>query len=114
MVMVKCRKCGNSAEADSFVLDPLARMVVCPNCLKSPKKVIKKEVRIKEIDETFDGIPVLNKKPKLDIIEQKSSVEKIDDRRIKYKCAKCGFKFVYDTVNKRPHDCGYCGELVDF
>lgn len=31
-VMVKCRKCGNESNADTFQLDHEYRMVVCSNC----------------------------------------------------------------------------------
>lgn len=32
-----CKKCGRSAPAESFVLDNLCGMLVCPDCLKEQK-----------------------------------------------------------------------------
>lgn len=32
-----CKKCGRSAPAESFVLDHLCGMLVCPDCLKEQK-----------------------------------------------------------------------------
>lgn len=32
-----CKKCGRSAPAESFVLDHLCGMLVCPDCLKESK-----------------------------------------------------------------------------
>ncbi|MBM3199410.1 hypothetical protein FJZ53_00620 [Candidatus Woesearchaeota archaeon] len=34
---VKCKKCGRSAPADSFVLDHLQGMLLCPDCIREQR-----------------------------------------------------------------------------
>lgn len=36
-VKINCRKCGQPSESDKFILDPVYKMMVCPNCSRERK-----------------------------------------------------------------------------
>lgn len=36
-VKINCRKCGQPSESDKFILDPVYKMMVCPNCARERK-----------------------------------------------------------------------------
>lgn len=117
MVMVKCRKCGRNSDAEGFVLDSVDKMMICGQCVKD-KKVKKVVQRISFLQEPRIGKEKpfdIKKEIKEQIVEPLDdavSVIKLDAERVKYKCPKCGFGFIYNIVTGRPKNCGYCAETV--
>jgi DNA-directed RNA polymerase subunit RPC12/RpoP len=130
-VSVKCKRCGATALSNTLVLDPDYKMVVCQQCVK--EKQLKEKVH-KELDaekkkklEAQNGIEVEDKQPagwdKEDeylerAYKQKQkqqpqvSVQKIDDDKVKYKCPKCSYTFIYSIEKNHPHACPYCGSDI--
>lgn len=114
-IKVKCKRCGRSANADEFVLDPDFKMMVCPFCIKD--KRMKHEVYV-ELEKEKEKKNVVDKedehlerayKAKL---KQTVKVERIDDEKVKYKCPKCGYSFIYNPARNIPARCSYCGSDV--
>jgi DNA-directed RNA polymerase subunit RPC12/RpoP len=119
-IKVKCRNCGKEYPADQFVLDHVYKMMVCPQCVKDRQK---KEYALKSKTGQAEEEPE-QKKPsgwdKEDEYIEKAYKEKqsrqsnspvfeeIDRDKIKYKCSKCGYKFVYNRLSKTPSKCPYC------
>ncbi|MBT4824142.1 hypothetical protein HN695_04840 [Candidatus Woesearchaeota archaeon] len=52
------------------------------------------------------------------LIEREKEKEKavravrLDDEKVKYKCPKCKYEFVYNTVKQAPARCPYCSDDV--
>ena len=112
-VKVTCKRCGRSVNAEQFTLDPVYKMIVCPFCVQERK--FKKDTKgedhlaqpipagIKvtgakgsskpgDWDNEDDYLEKLYRRRK----EEMGNIQKIDDSRIKYTCAKCKFKFSYN------------------
>lgn len=119
MIMVKCKKCGRKSDAESFVLDNVEKMMLCPLCIKERKtkkstpqiKVIK-DAEGKILKEKNINVKEEIKKQIIPVENNFVSVIKLDSERVKYKCPKCGFGFIYNIVTGRPKICGYCAEQV--
>jgi len=97
-VQVKCRNCGKTAKAKSYVLDPDLKMMVCPECARH-KGTPKPEAQVKpqkpsDWDEDDEYLARAAKKPKKPQLEE----------GMKLKCKKCSYVFVYN--GKRV--CPYC------
>ena len=105
-VKVKCRKCGRLARAADFVLDPIYRMMVCPSCVKERR--ISEDVR-KEF-QAAKAKKAEQQKPKDYDVEDEYlekaynaklqnivKVEKVDDEKVKYRCPKCRYTFLYNV-----------------
>ncbi len=125
-IKVKCKNCGKEAPADSFVLDHVYRMMVCPQCVKDRQKreVIHKEVK-KQAEEAKKEEEELQKKPagwdKDDEYLEKAYAEKmakkmpileISPGKYRYRCRKCKYEFIYNKATKTPSRCPYCNEDV--
>lgn len=142
---VVCRRCGREAQADSFVLDPIYGMLVCPECMKEQKfqsntskaavtkmtsdilmgaktkttpsaaaqpvqKHAQEEAKERPAgwDSEDDYLERMHKqREKLNV-----NYERLDDLRIRYRCTKCDFKFIYHTEKKYPSMCPNCGTRV--
>lgn len=117
-VEVKCRKCGRSAPADSFVLDHVYRMVVCPNCAKDRKRQesihkevgeMKKDAKQKPKDwDDEDAMLEKMHKP----APQPVHVEPIDSENVRIKCPKCSYTFKFNKVRMVPRSCPYCNTPI--
>jgi DNA-directed RNA polymerase subunit RPC12/RpoP len=122
-IKVKCKRCGRSANSTEFVIDPVYRMAVCPACVKERKQSLKVKAEIAQMKGKKEVVD--EKKPagwdKEDAYLEKAytmkmqntvKVEKIDDEKVKYKCAKCSYDFVYNAIKNTPSSCPYCGAKV--
>ncbi len=121
-IKVKCKNCGMLVPTNELVLDNVFKMMVCRTCVKDRK--MREDVH-KELGDK-KGIQVIEeKKPKgwdkdddmLDKLyreKQKEVVqaEKISDDRVRYTCPKCGYKFQYDILAKKPSKCPYCDSEI--
>lgn len=123
---VKCRRCGQNAKSEEFTLDPVYKMMVCPNCVKErkmsamvQKKQAQDAVRTQKIEEQRKQMPPGWDSEDIEInrsySEKQSNrpvIERIDDDRIKYTCKKCKYAFTYYTTQGRPGRCPYCSTAV--
>jgi len=125
-IKVKCKRCGRSSKAEEFVLDSDFRMMVCQNCIKekkmknevydelSKKKELKKG-KIEEVEKKPAGWDkedeYLERTQKMRMKEM-AQVERVDDEKVKYKCPKCSYKFLYNSIKKIPGRCPYCNSDI--
>ncbi|MBN1792788.1 hypothetical protein JW826_03845 [Candidatus Woesearchaeota archaeon] len=121
-VRVKCKKCNREAKSDEFFLDPVYKMMVCPQCVKdrkmqeinAKKEKQKAEAEIaaekvkKDLPPGWDSDDVEIERRYSDKLKNSAGMERIDDDRIKYTCSKCKYKFTYFTTQGRPGRCPYC------
>jgi predicted Zn-ribbon and HTH transcriptional regulator len=108
-VDVKCRKCGRVATSDTFVLDHVFKMMVCPACVKERKY----KERMHEELSASRAKPIEAKQTVKPAVAPEPVEEKIDVDRQKRKCAKCGYLFSYNVVKKTPQHCPYCDHPID-
>jgi Zn finger protein HypA/HybF involved in hydrogenase expression len=129
-IKVICKKCGRSAKASEYVLDPDYKMMVCSACSKerlSQVKTKKQEpIAKREEERTREAQPMKNKPAGWDSDDEalekmtrsrpsanggapKSQYERIDDENVKLTCPKCEYKFTYNTERMNPNSCPYCG-----
>jgi len=118
----KCRKCQRPSSVAAFVLDPVYKMMVCPNCVKDRRsqEIVQKELKqLKESgkvekpqpkgwDAEDEKLERAFKAKKENVVE----AERIDPDKIKYSCPKCSYKFIYDEDRKKPNSCPYCGTPI--
>lgn len=119
-VRIICKRCGKTDLSENFKLDAVWKMVVCSNCQRerrnagmapaqATKKVeAEKVARPAGWDEDEIAIEKMHKQKS----ENTVVVQKIDAERVKYKCPKCSYTFTYNTIEKRPKSCGYCGKEI--
>jgi len=117
---VKCKRCGKMARPEEYVLDPIYRMMVCPSCIKERRthENVHKEVEARKQARSvaeeepkptgFDKEDAYLEKAYREKVKNTVSVEKVSDDKVKYKCPKCNYKFVYDVLKKVPGRCPYC------
>ncbi|PIN86039.1 hypothetical protein COV19_06825 [Candidatus Woesearchaeota archaeon CG10_big_fil_rev_8_21_14_0_10_44_13] len=121
---VKCRQCGRYAKTNEFVLDHGYKMMVCPACVKDRKlrEDVHREVDAQRQAKKKEGMEEVAEKSagwdkedeylnKLHAAKMKNTVkvEYVTDDKVKYTCAKCSYKFIYDMTRKMPPGCPYCG-----
>jgi DNA-directed RNA polymerase subunit RPC12/RpoP len=129
-IKIPCKQCGRQADSTSFILDPVYKKMVCPDCVKSRKLqavlVKKQEETKKDAQKVQEQKPAQAPKPRdwdsddaeLERLAKAKSqqpvavAQRLDSDRVKYTCHKCGYKFVYSLFNKSPNHCGYCGHAV--
>jgi DNA-directed RNA polymerase subunit RPC12/RpoP len=115
-IQAKCKKCGRQANAEAFVLDYDFKMMVCPQCIK--EKRLKKEVRDELAKEANKHTPGWDSEDEYLERTYKSKVNasvkvtKLDDEKVRYKCPKCNYEFIYDIDRKVPGRCPYCTEDI--
>ena len=125
-IKVTCKKCGKQVRSEDFVLDHFYKMVVCKNCVKDRqaresvhRELAKQKEEKKNQEKTEDPKPAgwdkedeyLNRAYKMKL-QSMPEVEKVDDKRVKYTCQKCKYKFTYDRERMVPPNCPYCGLAV--
>lgn len=117
-IKVKCKRCGRAADSNEFVLDPIYRMLVCPNCVKERRS---KEAAVKKQEEKppekpkpagWDIEDEYLEKAHRAKIRNTAAAEKIDDTYVNYKCPHCGYQFKYNTVKRSPGRCPYCSSDI--
>lgn len=120
---VKCRQCGRYAKTNEFVLDHGYKMMVCPACVKdrrlredvhrevNAQKQAKKKVmeEVAEKPAGWDHEDEYLQKAHAMKMKNTVQVEHISGDKVKYKCPKCAYKFIYDLARKMPNGCPYCG-----
>jgi len=119
-IKVKCRNCGKEYPADTFVLDYVYKMMVCPQCVKDRqrKEIVHKEAQQQVLQETA-------KKPAgwdhEDEMIEKAYAAKLartgsapghlvptPDGKYKYRCPRCKYEFAYNKATNTPSRCPYC------
>ena len=120
-IKVKCRNCGKEYPSNSFVLDHVYRMVVCPQCVKDRQR---KEIVHKEAAQQ-QAVQEIAKKPvgwdhDDELIERAhaakqaksssapGSLVKTADGKYKYRCPRCKYEFAYNKQTNTPSHCPYC------
>jgi hypothetical protein len=125
-IKVKCKKCGKDAKSDEFILDPVYKMMVCRECVKerkmnelqakkdtqSAQRVAQQEQQKKQMPAGWDSEDAEIERKYREKQSQVSSIERIDDDRVKYTCKKCKYSFTYYISQKKPGRCSYCGTPV--
>jgi DNA-directed RNA polymerase subunit RPC12/RpoP len=100
------------AKPSEYVLDPFYRMMVCPACVKDRRmrENVHKEVDSlkKEKPAGFDKEDEYLERTYKEKMKQTVVVEKFSENKVKYKCPKCSYEFLYDTIRKTPGRCPYC------
>jgi hypothetical protein len=124
-VNVTCKRCGMQAHADEFVLDPIYKMLVCPNCVKErrsqsmmkkpepkPEEVQTSDVKAKIPGKTkprdWDAEDEFLERANKDKKRATGNIETIDAEKLRYTCPHCNFKFVYNKITKHPRQCPFC------
>jgi DNA-directed RNA polymerase subunit RPC12/RpoP len=122
LIKVKCRNCGKEYPADSFILDHVYKMMVCPQCVKDRQKreVIHKEAK-QQAEEAKQEEEELKKRPagwdRDDELLERAYAEKqanklpiveISPGKFRYRCQKCRYEFIYNKATKTPSRCPYC------
>ena len=122
----KCKRCGREAVSTEFTLDPIFKMMVCPECVKERKNQSFMQQRTKAKEQARQAEEVVKKeKPAgwdFDDVEAELAfkkkqatapkIEKIDKEHVKYTCKKCKYEFVISLYKRMPGRCPYCGEGV--
>ncbi len=128
-VKAVCKRCGRSADAETFVLDPVYKMMVCPLCVQERKKGTPQQAAAPQrkgisVEEDVKEKKQAPERPKGwdaedDLLEKLSrQKEKVtggyseEGGHVKYRCMKCKFKFDYHPDKGFPLTCPYCGTKV--
>jgi DNA-directed RNA polymerase subunit RPC12/RpoP len=125
-VKAACKRCGRSAPASQFILDPIYGMMVCPFCLKERKSKAaasmirqdrqnaeaKKEEEAKNKPAGWDKEDEYLERAYAKKKQSQIAVEKIDANHFNYTCPKCKYRFVYDSERKHPKVCPYCNGQI--
>jgi DNA-directed RNA polymerase subunit RPC12/RpoP len=128
-IKVKCKKCGRDVKSDEFILDPIYKMMVCKDCVKerkanelnAKKTAAQAEFKAKQEVQQKNERPAGWDSEDAEIeraykAKQGSQprVEKIDEEKVKYTCAKCKYEFIFNTYKRMPGRCPYCSTPVNF
>lgn len=123
-VKVKCKRCGREFKSDEFTLDPVYKMMVCKECVRERKneEFRTKKTQQKEAAKVVQETQIKKEKPAGWDAEDAEieraykakqtalpDVERIDNQRVKYKCKKCKYEFVFNVLTRVPGRCPYCG-----
>ena len=109
-IKVKCKRCGKLTNSKDFVLDPDYKMMVCPQCIK--EKQMKKEGKVEAKPAGWDKEDEYLEKSQRARMKETVIVRKVGDSRVKYKCPKCNYQFLYDMDKKTPTVCPYCSSNI--
>lgn len=124
-ISVKCRRCGKSAQSSEFVLDPVYKLMVCPDCVKERKNrelqkkaAVEEQPKIKIMKERAPGwdpeddyLEQYHRQKKASIIQSAQSMQQIGNK-INYKCYNCKYFFIYNKEKKYPNLCPNCGAAI--
>ena len=114
-VPVKCRRCGKTAPASEFTIDPDYKMAVCRSCVKNKKNIgnISSQKEGSSFTPTVSERPAswnkVNEKIERDIFEK----QKMTSDKILKTCYKCNYKFKYNPERNFPNKCPFCGSPVE-
>jgi DNA-directed RNA polymerase subunit RPC12/RpoP len=115
-VEVNCKRCGKPALATEMVLDPVYRMMVCKRC------VAERQLKDNPINTMKTAASFAKPQPKpvsqpaqparkTETAAKTVTIQKTD--KMKKKCSKCGFPFVYDIQKQYPQNCPNCGQSIN-
>lgn len=129
-----CKRCKRAAPASSFILDPVYKIVVCPDCVKERTRGKPKTPNATSAD-TIAKQPTMNSMAKPFTNMQRGSEEPVelklsaeqpeqpkpirlakaaDASKVRYTCGKCKYKFTYSIEKKYPNTCPNCNSPVFF
>jgi len=128
-VRVKCGICGRSAAAEEFVLDFDYKKMACPLCIRDKKMKEKIKQAAPDPEAIQDAIHSEKQRSAIrpidydkddeylervykDKIKSAVSVENIDGERVKYRCPRCKYLFIYNTIKNMPANCPYCTSSI--
>ena len=115
---VKCKRCGRMAKPEEYVLDNVYRMMVCPACVKERKTEEQAELKAQPRAEEkkkpvgWDAEDEYLEKAHREKMSRTVAVEKVDSERVKYRCLRCKYEFLFNIVRRTPANCPYCGEQI--
>jgi DNA-directed RNA polymerase subunit RPC12/RpoP len=125
-IKVKCKNCGKEYPADSFVLDHVYKMVVCPQCVKDrqKKELIRKDAE-KQVSHDIAKKPagwdkedeMIEKAYEAKLSKREATTNtmvKTPDGKYKYRCPKCKYEFAYNKETNTPSRCPYCNWEIFF
>jgi predicted Zn-ribbon and HTH transcriptional regulator len=116
----KCRKCGRTADSRTFILDPVEKMMICPQCVGDRKaKSFSQQMKTGMLKPSAAAAPskprdwdsedeYLNR-----VFKQKEEMpnfREVETGRLQ--CSKCKYVFKYMKDINKPKDCPYCGTLI--
>ena len=116
-VQVKCKRCGKPTPSNEFTLDPVYRMMVCKKCVAErhlKENPIKPGNPLQARPQTAVGVrplsapPATRPQPGLPVAKPKVS-SAVSSDKIKQRCKKCSFSFLYDAAKGYPLNCPNCG-----
>jgi len=119
-VEVKCKKCGKLTPSNEFTLDPVYRMMVCRKCVaerrlkESPIQPGQTAVSVRPqgalpARQPVAGAPAVRPQPGLPAARREPGAVAKSSDKMKQKCKKCGFSFLYDAEKGYPLNCPNCG-----
>jgi hypothetical protein len=118
-VKAKCKKCGRQEDSNTLVLDPVYKMMVCRDCVKERKEkeqMEKNKGKAVEVQEKkpagWDSDDERLQRAYSRKAENAAPVQVLGSGRVKYKCQKCKYPFVYDRERQNPKVCPYCGTSI--
>ena len=114
-VKAKCKHCGKDAASDQFRLHYQLRMMVCPACYSgkpTPAQQAAREVVNPSHPPGWDKEDEYLEKTQRARMKETVIVRKVGDSRVKYKCPKCNYQFLYDMDKKTPTVCPYCSSNI--
>ena len=99
-VPVKCRRCGKTAPASEFSIDPDYKMAVCRSCVKSKGSM--------QNNKPAENTPRPASWNKYSEKVEKDVFEKTTGKIMK-KCGRCNYNYKYDPTRNFPNKCPFCG-----
>jgi rubrerythrin len=117
-IKVKCKKCGRTASAAEFVLDPIYGMMVCQGCVKDRRSgQIASQIKEQKPEEPkkpagWDREDEYLEKAYRQKMKSMTKVQQVDDERVMYECPNCKYTFKYNFVKKTPARCPYCSNDI--
>ena len=114
-ISVKCRRCNKTSDSEQFVLDPVFKMMVCPNCVKERKSALNKKPESKQEISRPPGWDAEDEYLEKSYKHKSSatvSAREMSDGKVSYKCPNCKYSFIYDPVRKHPGRCPYCSSGI--
>lgn len=122
-VEVVCKQCGKNAKADEFVLDPYFKKMVCPSCVKDrmsksrmlakgKEQALEQETKTANRPAGWDEDDELLERAHKQSKPASVQVERVGADKVKLRCQKCNYAFVYNTALRTPKSCPYCNAAL--
>ncbi|MBW2964783.1 hypothetical protein KY363_04955 [Candidatus Woesearchaeota archaeon] len=126
MVEVKCKNCGKAYPSTEFTLDPVYRMMVCRKCV-SERRMKENPIKAgpaslpRPVNSPVKSAPAprpevrtmpsmtRSRNTPLDPGAEPRQVEAKGDK-MRQRCRKCGFNYLFDAAKGYPLNCPNCGE----